>query len=154
MYTSDNNYVPRYRSCSVADPDPGSGAFLTPGWVKSQDPDLGWTTRIIVPRAKKPFFWHKILKFFDVDLGSGIEKIRIRDPGWKKFGSGRSWIRFYVWRNGNHRNFFFLQAPSFAVKISMCSPVGIFYLSLLLEEYFSHKVFWWSSDPLKIQNYG
>jgi hypothetical protein len=34
--------------CSVADPDPGSGAFLTPGsgirdpgWVKSQDPDPG-----------------------------------------------------------------------------------------------------------------
>ncbi len=23
---------------SVADPDPGSGAFLTPGWVKTQDP--------------------------------------------------------------------------------------------------------------------
>jgi hypothetical protein len=34
--------------CSVADPDPGSGAFFTPGsgirvpgWVKSQDPDPG-----------------------------------------------------------------------------------------------------------------
>ena len=29
---------------SVADPDPGSGACLTldPGWVKNQDPDLGW----------------------------------------------------------------------------------------------------------------
>jgi hypothetical protein len=34
--------------CSVADPDPGSGAFLTPGsgtrdpgWVKNQDPDPG-----------------------------------------------------------------------------------------------------------------
>jgi hypothetical protein len=33
---------------SVADPDPGSGAFLTPGigiwdpeWVKNQDPDPG-----------------------------------------------------------------------------------------------------------------
>jgi hypothetical protein len=30
-----------YRSCSVADPDPGSGAFLTSGWVKNQDPDPG-----------------------------------------------------------------------------------------------------------------
>jgi hypothetical protein len=35
----------------------------------------------------------KILKFFDVDPGSGMEKIRIRggknsDPGWKKLGSG------------------------------------------------------------------
>jgi hypothetical protein len=25
--------------------------------------------------------WVKILKFFDADLGSGMEKIRIRDPG-------------------------------------------------------------------------
>jgi hypothetical protein len=38
-------------------------------------------------------FWVKILKFFDVDPGSGMEKIRIRDgkksdPGWKKVGSG------------------------------------------------------------------
>jgi hypothetical protein len=40
----------------------------------------------------------KILKFFDANPGSGMEKnsdpgfgienIRIRDPGWKKFGSG------------------------------------------------------------------
>ncbi len=31
---------------------------LDPGWVKSQnpDPDPGWTTRIIFPRAYKPFF--------------------------------------------------------------------------------------------------
>jgi hypothetical protein len=34
-----------------------------------------------------------ILKYFnsfdaDPDPGSGMEKIRIRDPGWKKFGSG------------------------------------------------------------------
>jgi hypothetical protein len=73
--------------------DPGSGKFfwpLDPGWVKSQnpDPDPGWTTRIIFPRAYKPFFWVKILKFFDADPGSGMEKIRIwdgksqiRDPG-------------------------------------------------------------------------
>jgi hypothetical protein len=37
----------------------------------------------------------KILKFFDVDPASGMEKfesgmgkIWIRNPGWKKFGSG------------------------------------------------------------------
>jgi hypothetical protein len=30
----------------------------------------------------------KIIKFFDADPGSGMGKIRIRDPGWKKFGSG------------------------------------------------------------------
>jgi hypothetical protein len=41
----------------------------------------------------KTNFWVKILKFFDVDPGSGMEKNRIRDgkksdPGWKKVGSG------------------------------------------------------------------
>jgi hypothetical protein len=30
----------------------------------------------------------KILKFLDADPGSGMEKIRIRDPGWKKIGFG------------------------------------------------------------------
>jgi hypothetical protein len=28
----------------------------------------------------------KILKFFDEDPGSGMETVRIRDPGWKKVG--------------------------------------------------------------------
>ncbi len=37
---------------------------------------------------KKQFFGVKILKLFDVDPGSGIKKIRIRDPEWKKVGSG------------------------------------------------------------------
>ncbi len=34
------------------------------------------------------FFRVKILKFFDEDPGSGMETVRIRDPGWKKVGSG------------------------------------------------------------------
>jgi hypothetical protein len=29
-----------------------------------------------------------MMKFFDEDLGSGLEKIRIPDLGWKKIGSG------------------------------------------------------------------
>jgi hypothetical protein len=33
-------------------------------------------------------FWVKILKFFDVDQGSRMEKIRIRDPGWKNSDPG------------------------------------------------------------------
>ncbi len=41
-----------------------------PGWVKSQDPDPGWTTRIIFPRAYKPLFWLKYWKSL----------MRIRDP--------------------------------------------------------------------------
>jgi hypothetical protein len=33
------------------------------------------------------FLGVKILKFFDEDPGSGMETVRIRDPGWKKVGS-------------------------------------------------------------------
>ncbi len=33
------------------------------------------------------FFDVKILKFFDEDPGSGMESVRIRDPGWSQFGS-------------------------------------------------------------------
>ncbi len=36
--------------CSVADPVPGSGAFLTagdPGWVISKDPDPGYGKNIL-----------------------------------------------------------------------------------------------------------
>jgi hypothetical protein len=34
------------------------------------------------------FLGVKILKFFDEDPESGVETVRIRDPGWKKVGSG------------------------------------------------------------------
>jgi hypothetical protein len=34
------------------------------------------------------FFGVKILKFFDEDPGSEMETVWIRDPGWKKVGSG------------------------------------------------------------------
>jgi hypothetical protein len=34
------------------------------------------------------FFGVKILKFFGEDPGSGIETVRIRDPGWKKSDPG------------------------------------------------------------------
>ncbi len=60
--------------------DPVPFWTLDPGWVKNQDPDLGWTSRIIFSRA----FWVKILKFFDADP----EIFWTLDPGWKQFGSG------------------------------------------------------------------
>jgi hypothetical protein len=44
------------------------------------------------------FLGVKILKFFDVDPGSGMEKIRIRDPGWKNFGSGME--KIWIWDPG------------------------------------------------------
>ncbi len=72
---------------SVENPDPESGAFLTPGsgiqdpgWVKNRNPDPGWTLGSYF-RELKNIFQLKILKFFDADPGSGMEKIRIRDPG-------------------------------------------------------------------------
>ncbi len=78
---------------SVADPDPGLGAFLTPG---SGIRDPGWEKVSIRIRDEQPgsyflelrnhffaFFVVKILKFFDEDPGSGIQ-----DPGWRQFGSG------------------------------------------------------------------
>jgi hypothetical protein len=54
--------------------DPGSGAFLTLGWEKNQDPDP--EQRIHISDSLETIFWVKILKFFDAD------------PGWKEFGSG------------------------------------------------------------------
>ena len=45
--------------------------------LRIRNPDPGWTTRIIVPRAKKLFFGLKYLNSF----------MWIRDPGWKKFGN-------------------------------------------------------------------
>jgi hypothetical protein len=53
---------------SVADPDPGFGAFFTPGsgMGKKSRSEFGIT------RAYKQFFWFNILKFFDADPESGI----------------------------------------------------------------------------------
>ncbi len=54
-----------------------------PGWVKIRirlrEPDPGWTTRIILPRAYKHIYGLKYLN--SLKRGSGIEKNRIRDPG-------------------------------------------------------------------------
>jgi hypothetical protein len=58
----------------------GSGSRIR---IRIQDPDPGWKTRIIFLRAEKPFFWVKIIKFFDADLGS-----RIRDGKNLDLGSG------------------------------------------------------------------
>ncbi len=56
--------------------DPGSGAFLAPG------------SGMNISERLETNFWVKMLKFFDADPGSGMEKIRIRDLGRKKLGSG------------------------------------------------------------------
>jgi hypothetical protein len=41
-----------------------------------------------ISESLETIFGVKIHKFFDADPGPGMEKIRIRDPEWKKFGSG------------------------------------------------------------------
>jgi hypothetical protein len=84
---------------SVADPDPESGiGCLFDPWIL----DPGWEKVSIRIRDEQPgsyflelrnhffaLFGVKIvLKFFDEDPGSGMETVRIRDPGWKKVGSG------------------------------------------------------------------
>ncbi len=67
--------------------DPGLGAFLTPGsGIRDEQPGSYFL------ELRNRFFAFlggvKILKFFDEHSGSGMETVRIRDPGWKKVGSG------------------------------------------------------------------
>jgi hypothetical protein len=42
----------------------------------------------IFESLEKLSFWIKNTLIFDADPGSGMEQIRIRDPAWKKVGSG------------------------------------------------------------------
>ncbi len=67
-----------YISYSVADPDPGSGAFLIPGSGMGKKSESEMNNPDHIPRAWKPFFRVKYLN----------SCMRIGDPGWKKFGSG------------------------------------------------------------------
>ncbi len=83
---------------SVGDPDPGFriGCFFDP-WIRDgRKSASGSGIRNEQPGSyflelKNLFFalfGVKKLKFFDEDPGSGMETVRIRDPGWKKVGSG------------------------------------------------------------------
>ena len=78
------------------DPDPGSGAFLTPGSGIRDGYKSGFGSGMNNPNhssaSLETIFWVKIHKFFDADPGSGMEEIQIRDgknseAGWKNFGS-------------------------------------------------------------------
>jgi hypothetical protein len=63
---------------SVADPDPGSGAFFTPGsGIRDEQPGSYFL------QLRNHFLGvkiYKILKFFNADPGSGMETVRIQDP--------------------------------------------------------------------------
>jgi hypothetical protein len=71
-----------FESISVADPDPGSGAFLTPGSGMGKKSGSGIQIRYEQPgsyfRELRNSFLVKYLNYF----------MWVRDPGWKKFGSG------------------------------------------------------------------
>jgi hypothetical protein len=62
---------------SVADPDPGLVKKIR---IRIPDENFGSYFR----ELQKTIFWVKILEFFGADPGSGMEKIRIRDPDRKK----------------------------------------------------------------------
>ncbi len=53
--------------------DPGSGAFLTP-WIRDGKKS------VFRSESLETIFWVKLLKFFDTDLGSGMEKTSVADP--------------------------------------------------------------------------
>jgi hypothetical protein len=66
--------------------DPGLGTFLTPGsGIRDEQPGSYF---LELRNHFFCFFRVKILKFFNEDPGSGMETVWIRDPGWKKVGSG------------------------------------------------------------------
>ncbi len=64
--------------------DPGSGSEM--GKIQSRDPGL--KSQIFFSRTLHQFFGLQILKFFDADPDPWSFQPWIRDPGWKKTGSG------------------------------------------------------------------
>jgi hypothetical protein len=76
--------------CSVAYPNSGSGAFLTPGsgMGKKSGSGSGMNNQDHISESLKNFIWVKILKFFDVDPGWKKLKSRIRDGKKSDLGSG------------------------------------------------------------------
>jgi hypothetical protein len=80
---------------SGADPDPRSGAFLTPGsgMGKKSRSGSGMNIPHHISERLETIFQIKILNFFDGDPDPGFGNLfdpgyGIWDPGWKKFGSG------------------------------------------------------------------
>ncbi len=73
------------------------------------------------------FLGVKILKFFDEDPGSGMETVRIRDPGWKKVGSGirdkhpgSATLIVQYSRNCTIKPVFYILLPLFDVPFICC----------------------------------
>ncbi len=78
---SQSNYASVFSS--VADPDPGSGAFLTPGSGMGRNSASGSGIRDEQPGS---YFLELRNHFFVLKYLNSL--MRIRDPGWRQFGSG------------------------------------------------------------------
>jgi hypothetical protein len=81
--TGDHFLKRQTKFCSVADPDPGSGAFLTQGsgsaMNKNPEPGSGMNIPDHISESLETIFGLKLLEFFDAYPGSRTEKNS--DPG-------------------------------------------------------------------------
>jgi hypothetical protein len=75
------------------------------------------------------FFGVKILKFFDADPGSGMETVRIRDPGWNKVGSGIRDTATKIYRFWKIRKKFYIHSSAsphgFILLINVVELIGV-----------------------------
>jgi hypothetical protein len=74
-----------HKKCGVADPDPISDAFLTPGsgiWMgKKLGSGSGMNILYHIFESLETIFWLKILKFFDADPNPGSGIFLTLNPG-------------------------------------------------------------------------
>jgi hypothetical protein len=72
-----------YDEASDADPEQGSGAFLTPGsgMGKKSGSGSGMNNPVNISKSLETIFWVKILKFSYADPGSGIWDGQNSDTG-------------------------------------------------------------------------
>jgi hypothetical protein len=87
LYCTQEQYSPLI---SVADPDPGSGiGCLFDPWIRdgeSQHPDPGYGIRDEQPGSYVLELRNHIFAFLGLKYLNSL--MRIRDPGWRQFGSG------------------------------------------------------------------
>jgi hypothetical protein len=130
---------------SVADSDPGSGAFLTPGFgirdglkvsIRIRDEESG----SYFLELRNHFLGVKILKFFDSDgdssdPGSGMEKSWIRDkhPGSATLGL---LVGCVALKTGDH----VLNVGSIVLGQETVSRLGIFHLQARTQEKFEKEL--------------
>ncbi len=81
-----NACCPSMMLIRIRDPVPFWPLDQGSGRGKNQDPDPGWTTRIIFPRAKKHFF--RLRKYLNPLMRIQDLGWKNSDPGWEKTGSG------------------------------------------------------------------